>query len=87
MLAPSDWQIQLLPLLLNNMGQDSLPARWVVPGNRGDSHWAQEKREKLCKMITLVLSIYAVILFKDLSCWGTCGFFTRVSVSAAKQVP
>lgn len=57
MLAPSDWQIQLLPLLLNNMGLETLPARWVVPGNRGDSHWAQEKREKLCKMITIVLSI------------------------------
>lgn len=46
----------------------------------GDFHETQEKREKLCKMVTLVLSISVIIFVKDLNDWGTSEFFFRDSM-------
>lgn len=45
-----------------------------------DSHETQEKRENLCKMVILILSISVVIFVKDLNDWGTLEFFFRDSM-------
>ena len=78
-----DTAITTASLAPENSGAASLPVRWVTLSggfHPGDFHETQEKRDKLCKMVTLVLSISVIIFVKDLNDWGTSEFFFRESM-------
>lgn len=79
----ADTAIATTSVALEYRGAASLPVRWVTLSGHfhpGDFHETQEKREKLCKMVTLILPISAVICVKDLNDWGTSEFFFRDSM-------
>lgn len=65
-----------LHLLPNHMKQECLPARWAVPGDLGDFHRTQERRERLCKMIAIMLSMFVIIFIEGSQLLGVLVSFS-----------